>query len=104
MTMVATDQAETNFLTFPDKFLKFPGISKSNSKLKPIQKYITEDLNYVKFSILFLYRLKQQFFFAGFNHLISIAPFEPSVYDQCICNILETFNKIYLLFINILQQ
>ena len=33
--MVATDQAETNFLTFPDKFphkfLKFPDISKSNS-------------------------------------------------------------------------
>ena len=31
LLMVATDQAETNFLTFPDKFLKFPDFSKSNS-------------------------------------------------------------------------
>ena len=31
VSMVATDQAETNFLTFPDKFLKIPDFSKSNS-------------------------------------------------------------------------
>ena len=30
-SMVATDQAETNFLTIPDKFLKFHDFSNSNT-------------------------------------------------------------------------
>ena len=31
INMVATDQAEINFLTFPDKFLKLPDFSNSSS-------------------------------------------------------------------------
>ena len=74
---VVTDQAEKNLLNFNKTF---PDLSKSNSQVKLILKYIIKHLKLYKSSNLIFIQVKTTFF-DEFNHLTSITSLEPSVYD-----------------------